>query len=127
MVIVCLYLCVDTLVRDLSRNLVGADRLLNGRPPEAEIGADEGERDRDAEPEGEQRHQREEGNGRRAPVVPQHLHINLVQDLTDMSEKNWRQAQKSRRLIGRTVRSVADSGCLSRIPDPNFSIPDPES
>ncbi len=23
--------------------------------------------------------------------------------------------------------SVADPGCLSRIPDPNFSIPDPES
>jgi len=72
------YLCVDTLVRDLPRDLIGANGLLNGRPPKAEIGADEGERYGDAEPEGEQRHQREERNGRRAPVIPQHLRTHKI-------------------------------------------------
>ena len=63
---------VDRLVRNLPRNLVGPHRLLDRRLPEAEVGSDEGERDGHAEPEGEQRHQGEEGDGGRGPVVPEH-------------------------------------------------------
>ena len=41
--------------------------------PEAEVCADEGEWDGDPEPERQQRHQREERDCGRAPVVPQNL------------------------------------------------------
>ena len=38
--------------------------------PEAEVRPDEGERDTDPEPEGQQGHQGEEGDSSRATVVP---------------------------------------------------------
>ena len=62
---------VDRLVGDLPGDLVGADRLLDGRLPEAEVGADEGEGDGHAEPEGQEGHQGEEWDGGGGAVVPQ--------------------------------------------------------
>ena len=76
---------VDRLVGNLPRNLVCPHRLLNRRLPEAEVGSDEGERHGHAEPEGEQRHQGEEGDGGRGPVVPQ----NQVED-KEVTEDNAR-------------------------------------
>jgi len=63
---------VDGLVRDLPGDLVGAHRLLHRGLPEPEVSADEGERHGDAEPERQQRHQREEGDGGGGSLVPQH-------------------------------------------------------
>ena len=62
---------VDGLVGDLPGDLVGPDRLLDGRLPEAEVGADEGERHRHPEPEGQEGHQGEEGDGGGGAVVPE--------------------------------------------------------
>lgn len=64
-------LCVDALVWDLSGDLVGSDWLLDHRLPEAEVSADEGEGDGHAEPERQQRHQREERDRGGASVVPE--------------------------------------------------------
>ena len=56
----------------LTRYLVGAHRVLDESALEAQIRADEDERRRHQEPQGEQRYQRRERNGRRAAVHPQH-------------------------------------------------------
>ena len=54
---------VDRLVRDLPGDLVGPDWLLYARLPEAKVSSDEGEGDGDSKPEGQERHQGEEGDG----------------------------------------------------------------
>ena len=77
------WLGVDRLVRDLSGYLVGPDWLLNGRFPESKVSPDEGERDGDSEPERQEGHQGEEGDGGGGPVVPQ----NKVED-EEVTEDN---------------------------------------
>ena len=47
-------------------------RVLHNPFPEAEVGADEGQRDGDAEPESDQSEDRQEGQGSRRAVSPQH-------------------------------------------------------
>jgi len=62
---------VHALVRDLSGNLICPHRLLDAGFPEPEVCPYKSERDTDPEPESQQRHEGEEGNGGRAAVVPQ--------------------------------------------------------
>jgi len=62
---------VHALVRDLSGNLICPHGLLDAGFPEPEVCPNKGERDTDPEPEGQQRHEGEEGNGGWAAVVPQ--------------------------------------------------------
>ena len=64
-------LCVDALFRNLSGNLVGADRMFDGAFPESEEGSDEGQGNGHAEPERQEGHQGEEGNGGRWSFVPE--------------------------------------------------------
>ena len=54
---------VDRLIRNLSRNLIGPHWLLDGWLPETKVGADKCQGNGDTEPEGQQRHQSEEGDG----------------------------------------------------------------
>ena len=74
---------VDRLVRDLPGDLVGPDWLLYARLPEPKVSPDEGEGDWDSEPESQEGHQGEEGDGSRGSVVPE----NQVED-EEVAEDN---------------------------------------
>ena len=67
-----LYLSIHGLVWYLSWDLVCPHWLLNRSFPEAKVRPDEGERHRHPKPECQQRHEREEGDGGRGPVIPEH-------------------------------------------------------
>ncbi len=56
----------------LTRDLVGAHRMLHNGLLEAQVGSEEHERCAHAQPQGEQSDQCGEGYGRRALVYPQH-------------------------------------------------------
>ena len=62
---------VHALVGDLPRDLVGPHRVLDGPLPEPEERADKGQGHRHPEPQGQQGHQREEGDRCAGPLVPQ--------------------------------------------------------
>ena len=64
-------MCVEGLVGNLPWNLVCAHWMFYGSLPESEQGSDKGQRDRDAEPQGQQLDQSQEGNGGRGSLVPQ--------------------------------------------------------
>ncbi len=49
-----LNLGVDALLWDLSRDLIGPDRMFDGSFPESKEGSYEGQGNRDAEPQGQQ-------------------------------------------------------------------------
>ena len=65
------YLSVDALFWDLSRDLVCPDGMLDGPLAEAEECSDEGQGHGHAEPQGQQGHQGEEGDGSWGSLVPQ--------------------------------------------------------
>ena len=66
-----IYLCIDTLFGNLSRDLVGPDWMLDGSFPESEECSDECQGHADAEPEGQEGDQGEERDGGRGALVPE--------------------------------------------------------
>lgn len=63
---------VDRLIRDLPRDLIRPDRVLQRSLAEAEVSADKRQRNRHAEPQGQDRNEGREWNRAGAFFVPQH-------------------------------------------------------